>query len=88
VKKKTTTRRRTRRRGISRIDQPSKRTYGWFARAGFYRRKDGAYVPKHRKFFGDATWGGKRLALKAAEKYLDKVDPSRRKRPRARRRAA
>lgn len=62
-----------RRRGISRIDQPSTRTYGWFVRAGFYKRRDGNYVPRHRKFFGDVTHGGKRRALRAAREYLAKV---------------
>ncbi len=62
-----------RRRGISRIDQPSTRTYGWFVRAGFYKRRDGRYVPRHRKFFGDVTHGGKRRALQAARKYLATV---------------
>ena len=59
-----------RRRGISRIDQPSTRTHGWFVRAGFYRRADGSYTPRHRKFFGDAGYGGKRGALRAAQEYL------------------
>lgn len=63
-----------RRRGISRIDQPSTRTHGWFVRAGFYKRRDGGYVARHRKFFGDVTHGGKRRALRAAEAYLAKVE--------------
>ncbi len=78
-----------RRRGISRIDQPSTRTYGWFVRAGFYQRRDGSYVPRHRKFFGDVTYGGKRRALRAAQEYLAKVKRTRRKkRTRTLRRAA
>jgi hypothetical protein len=68
-----------RRRGISRIDQPSTRTHGWFVRAGFYRRSDGSYVPRYRKFFGDVTYGGKRRALRAAQEYLTKVAGTRRK---------
>lgn len=67
-----------RRRGVSRIDQPSTRTYGWFVRAGFYKRRDGSYVPRHRKFFGDVTYGGKRRALRAALGYLAKVERTRR----------
>ncbi|MGH7699854.1 MAG: hypothetical protein ACREMJ_04955 [Gemmatimonadales bacterium] len=67
-----------RRRGISRIDQPSTRTYGWFVRTGFYKRRDGSYVPRHRRFFGDLTHGGKRRALRAAQEYLAKVERSRR----------
>ena len=68
-----------RRRGISRIDQPSRRTYGWFVRADFYKRRDGSYVPRHRKFFGDVTYGGKRRALRAAREYLAKVERGRHK---------
>ena len=70
---KTTHARLVRRRGISRIDQPSTRTHGWFVRAGFYQRADGSYAPRHRKFFGDASHGGKRRALRAAQEYLAKV---------------
>jgi hypothetical protein len=76
---KRTRARPVRRRGISRIDQPSTRTYGWFARAGFYRRPDGSYGPRHRKFFGDASYGGKRRALRAAQEYLAIVTRGRRK---------
>jgi hypothetical protein len=39
-------------------------------RAGFHRRPDGSYAPRHRKFFGDVTYGGKRRALRAAQEYL------------------
>ena len=67
-----------RRRGISRIDQPSTRTYGWFVRVGFYKRRDGSYGPRHRKFFGDVTYGGKRRALRAAQEYLATLDGKRR----------
>jgi hypothetical protein len=63
-----------RRRGISRIDQPSTRTHGWFVRAGSYKRRDGSYLPRHRKFFGDVTYGGKRRALRAAREYLAKLE--------------
>ena len=71
--------RRARRRGISRIDQSSTRTYGWFVRAGFFKRPDGSYAPRHRKFFGDASHGGKRRALRAAQQYLAIVQGGRRK---------
>jgi hypothetical protein len=67
-------------RGISRIDQPSTRTYGWFVRSGFYKRRDGTYVPRHRKFFGDVSHGGKRRALGAAREYLAKVERAPRRR--------
>ena len=77
------------RRGISRIDQPSTRTYGWFVRTGFYKRRDGNYVPRYRKFFGDVTYGGKRRALRAARAYLAKVERTRhKKKGRALQRAA
>ena len=78
-----------RRRGISRIDQPSTRTYGWFVRSGFHRRKDGAYVPRHSKYFGDATHGGKAKSLRAAQAYHATVDrATKKKKPRRLKRAA
>jgi len=43
-------------------------------RAGFYKRRDGTYLPRHRKFFGDVTYGGKRRALRAARAYLAKLE--------------
>jgi hypothetical protein len=75
-----------RRRGISRIDQPERRTHGWFVRTGFYRRADGRYVPRHSKFFADLSHRGKRRALRAAIEYLEKIERRGRK-PRARARA-
>jgi hypothetical protein len=78
-----------RRRGISRIDQPSTRTHGWFVRADFYKRPDGTYGPRHRKFFGDVSHGGKRRGLRAAQDYLAKLERRRtRKSTRTARRAA
>src|SRR2546429_8394486 len=62
-----------RRPGISRIDQPSTRTHGWFVRVNYHGRRDGSYGPRHQKFFGDATYGGKRRALRAAQAYLAAV---------------
>jgi hypothetical protein len=59
--------------GISRIDQPSTRTHGYFVRVGYHRTKEGAWRPKHRAFFGDASHNGKPKALKAAEKWLKDV---------------
>lgn len=56
--------------GISRIDQASTRTHGYFVRVGYHRTKDGAWRPKHRAFFGDASHGGKAKALKAATRWL------------------
>ena len=66
-----------RRRGISRIDQPSTRTHGWFVRAEFHLRPNGTYGPRHRKFFGDVSHGGKRRALRAAKNYLAKLERGR-----------
>ena len=68
--------RKTGRRGISRIDQPSTRTHGWFVRVGFYERRDGTYVPRHTKYFGDFTHGGKARALKAAQAFVQKLSRS------------
>jgi hypothetical protein len=56
--------------GISRIDQESTRTHGYFVRVGYHRTKEGAWRPKHRAFFGDASNGGKEKAFKAAVKWL------------------
>lgn len=59
--------------GISRIDQASTRTHGFFVRVGYHRTRDGSWRPKHRAFFGDASYGGKAKALKAAQAWLKKV---------------
>lgn len=56
--------------GVSRIDQESTRTHGYFVRVGYHRTKEGAWRPKHRAFFGDAGHGGKEKAFKAAVKWL------------------
>ena len=58
--------------GISRIDQPSTRTFGWFVRYG-YRPTSKGTRPKFTAFFGDATHGGKAKAMKAAMKWLKQV---------------
>ncbi len=57
--------------GISRIEQPSTRTFGWFVRVGFRAQDDGTYSPRHSKYFGDATHGGPRKALTAARDWRD-----------------
>ena len=67
-------------RGISRIDQPSTRTHGWFVRTAFYRRSDGHYAPRYSRFFGDVSNGGKRAGLRAAKAYLEKLNGKRSKR--------
>jgi hypothetical protein len=69
-----TRKRTTKRRGISRIDQESTRTHGWFVRVGYFETKNGTYKAKHTKFFGDVTHGGKKSALTAAEKFVKSVD--------------
>ncbi len=56
--------------GVSRIDQESTRTHGYFVRVGYHRTKEGAWRPKQRAFFGDASHGGKDKAMKAAVKWL------------------
>jgi hypothetical protein len=55
--------------GISRIDQTTSRTHGYFVRVG-YRKTAKGWRPKASAFFGDASHGGKAAALKAAEKWL------------------
>lgn len=73
VAKKTTRKKSALPAGISRIDQESTRTHGYFVRSGYHRTRDGKWRPKQRKFFGDATHGGKAKALKAAAKWLKGV---------------
>ncbi len=68
----------TARTGISRIDQDTTRTHGYFVRLGYTRTTKGTWKPKHQAFFGDASHGGKRGALKAAEQFLGKRAPARR----------
>jgi len=52
--------------GISRIDQAEKRTHGYFVRLA----RKGKIYPA---FFADKTHGGKRRALKAAQKHYQKL---------------
>lgn len=58
--------------GISRIDQATRRTHGYFVRVG-YKRTSRGYRPTLTSFFGDATHGGKRQAWEAAETWLRKA---------------
>ena len=58
--------------GISRIDQPARRTHGYFVRVGYKRSGDG-YRPQLSSFFGDVSNGGKRSAWEAAEKWAAKA---------------
>jgi hypothetical protein len=70
--KTTATRRRTS-PGISRIDQEATRTHGYFVRVGYERTPQGTWRPRHRAFFGDASYGGKTKALRAAKEWLAEV---------------
>lgn len=51
-------------KNISRIDQPSKNTFGWFVRI----RRDGRQISK---FFSDGKFGSKEEALKKAISFRD-----------------
>lgn len=51
-------------KNITRIDQDSKNTYGWFVRI----RRDGKQISK---FFSDGKYGGKDAALEEAIRYRD-----------------
>ncbi len=52
--------------GISRIDQPEKRTHGFFVRL----QRQGKMYPG---FFGDKSHGGRAQALEAAQAYYQKL---------------
>ena len=58
--------------GISRIDQASTRTFGWFCRFG-YRPTPSGTRPKFTAFFGDASNGGKKKAFDRALGWLKTV---------------
>lgn len=58
--------------GISRIDQASTRTFGWFCRVG-YRPTPSGTRPKFTAFFGDASNGGKKKAFDKAIGWLKTV---------------
>ena len=62
--------------GISRIDQESRRTHGYFVRVG-YKMTDGGSRPTASAYFGDASHGGRRKAWEAAESWLKKNRKSR-----------
>jgi hypothetical protein len=62
--------------GISRIDQDSTRTHGYFVRVGYERTTQGTWRPRHRAFFGDVSHGGKAKALRAAEAWLREIRES------------
>ncbi|CAN5191710.1 hypothetical protein BH20GEM3_BH20GEM3_14160 [soil metagenome] len=54
-------------KGISRIDQPRKRTHGWYVRVTFRGEQ-------RAKFLGDATHGGKRKALREAVRVRNRLE--------------
>jgi len=58
--------------GISRIDQESRRTHGYFVRLG-YKMTDGGSRPSASAYFGDASHGGRKKAWEAAEAWLKKA---------------
>ena len=58
--------------GISRIDQPSRRTHGFFVRLD-YRKTPAGWRPRLTAFFGDASHGGRRAAWRAAEAWLGRM---------------
>ncbi|HYE64831.1 MAG TPA: hypothetical protein VD966_04570 [Pyrinomonadaceae bacterium] len=54
-------------KGISRIDQAKKNTYGWYVRVCFNGQR-------RSKFFSDAAHGGKEKALEQAVLYRNKTE--------------
>jgi hypothetical protein len=58
--------------GISRIDQPSRRTHGYFVRVG-YRMTSSGSRPSASAYFGDASHGSRKKAWEAAEAWLKKA---------------
>jgi hypothetical protein len=61
--------------GISRIDQPSRRTHGYFVRVG-YRMTSNGSRPSASAYFGDASHGSRKKAWQAAEAWLKKTRKS------------
>ena len=54
-------------KGISRIEQEARNTYGWYVRVSFNNQK-------RVKFFSDAAYGGKEKALERAVEYRNKAE--------------
>jgi hypothetical protein len=52
---------------ISRIDQESKRTHGWYVRVRYFGKT-------HSKFFSDGKCGGKYSSLLAAIAWRDEIE--------------
>lgn len=53
--------------GISRIEQPEKKHFGYYVRLTWRGCQ-------YAKFFSDKKYGGKQEALAAAERYFDELD--------------
>ena len=64
--------------GISRIDQPTRRTHGYVVRLD-YRNTAGGYRPRVSAFFADKSFGGRHAAWKAAEAFM-RIERRRRRR--------
>lgn len=58
--------------GITRVEQPSTRTFGFVVRVG-NRRSPKGWRPRFKAYFGDFTYGGKKQALEAATKWLKEL---------------
>lgn len=56
-------------RGITRVDQPSRRTHGYVVRLD-YRKTPGGYRPQITRFFPDGRHGSRKAAWVAAEEFL------------------
>lgn len=54
-------------KGISRIDQPSRNTFGWYVRVMFNKKT-------RCKFFSDKAHGSRKKALEAAIEYRNKAE--------------
>lgn len=54
-------------KGISRIDQPAKRTFGWYVRVSYKGRRCA-------KFFNDEKYGGYERALEKALEFRNKAE--------------
>jgi hypothetical protein len=54
-------------KGITRLDDPKKGSYGWLVRVTFEKKV-------HSKFFGDTKCGGSDQALAAAVKHRDALE--------------
>jgi hypothetical protein len=58
--------------GITRVEQASTRTFGFVVRVG-NRPSPRGWRPRFKAYFGDFTYGGKKNALAAAEKWLKQL---------------